>query len=435
MATRSNDLLQPPLNSRLAGLSRSATLAINERSARLIAEGREIIRLGLGQSPFPVPPSLVQALRKNAAESDYLPVKGLPELRHAICGFLQRTEHLDYAPENIIVGPGTKELMFLLQLAHDSDLVIPAPSWVSYAPQADILGRPVHWLPTSIEQGLRLTPDVLAHHCEANTKRAQLLIINYPGNPTGTEYSEELLREIGDVARRYGVVILADEIYSGTNFKDNHVSIARYYPEGTIVANGISKWCSAGGWRLGAFAFPESLSWLLEAVATAASETYSAASTPVQHAAIKAFDDNPEIDRHLTDTRRILQALMTFSHDSLLQAGAYVPEPEGAFYVFPVFKALAGQLKNRDINTGSQLCERALEETGIALLPGADFGRPDDELSLRLACVDFDGVTALNALRELPDAAEVGLDFLDRYCQPTVDGIRRLCDWIHRLSA
>ncbi len=435
MATRPNDLLQPPLNSRLAGLSRSATLAINERSARLIAEGREIIRLGLGQSPFPVPSSLVQALRKNAAESDYLPVKGLPELRQAICGFLQRTEHLHYAPENIIVGPGTKELMFLLQLAHDSDLVIPAPSWVSYAPQAHIIGCSVHWLATEIETGLGVTPEALEDLCRSEPERPRLLIINYPGNPTGGSYSAQQLQSIAEVARRYRVLVLSDEIYSGTDFDNNHISIARYYPEGTIISNGLSKWCGAGGWRLGTFVFPESLTWLVDAVAVAAGETFTSASAPIQYAAVKAFRPDPVMEEYLGRTRLIMKALMGYTYNALKEVGVELAEPRGGFYVFSNFRCGQKNLGARGIKDSVNLCERILEDTGVATLPGVVFGQPESELSARIACVDFDGGKALEAVSEMLEDSDPGKGFLDTYCQPTVDGIQRLCDWFRRMAA
>src|SRR5690606_26595586 len=149
---------QVHLNLNVRGMSRSATMAINEQIADLRRQGRDVVRLGLGQSPFPVPDVMVRALREHAAEKDYLPTKGLPELRRAIVDYYRRQHDLEYLPENVLVGPGTKELMFLVQLVYYGELVIPAPSWVSYAPQARIIGRNLHWLPTEIETGLGVTP-------------------------------------------------------------------------------------------------------------------------------------------------------------------------------------------------------------------------------------------------------------------------------------
>ncbi|MGB0723745.1 MAG: pyridoxal phosphate-dependent aminotransferase, partial [Gammaproteobacteria bacterium] len=247
---------------RVRNLGQSATLAINARSREMAANGREVFRMGLGQSPFPVPAVMQSALHAHVHEKDYLPVEGLRALRESFCGYLRRTEGLDYLPENVLIGPGTKELMFLVQMVYRGDIVIPSPSWVSYAPQARIIGRKVEWLPTDMEQGLRVTPEALEAVCAKDPVKPRLLIINYPGNPTGASYSAEQLQAIAEVARRHRMVVLSDEIYSGLHFDGGHQSIARWYPEGTIISNGLSKWAGAGGWRLGAFAFPESLAWL-----------------------------------------------------------------------------------------------------------------------------------------------------------------------------
>ncbi len=134
---------QNRLNPAVKDLGHSATLAINERCQRMLEEGREVIRLGFGQSPFPVPEVVVDELRRQARRKAYLPVQGLPELRDAVAGYLERTEGLSYSAEQVLIGPGTKELMFLLQFVCEAELLLPSPSWVSYAPQAGITGRPV----------------------------------------------------------------------------------------------------------------------------------------------------------------------------------------------------------------------------------------------------------------------------------------------------
>lgn len=418
------------VNLNVRGMGRSATLAINERIAQLRREGREVVRLGLGQSPFPVPECMVQALREHAHEKDYLPVKGLPALRQAIVDYYDRHEGLTYRPENVLVGPGTKELMFLVQLVYYGDLVIPAPSWVSYAPQARIIGRHLHWLPTDIESGMGVTPEALENVCRNDPQRPRLLILNYPGNPTGTAYSEPQLRRIAEVARQYRVLLLADEIYSGLRFDGGHVSIARFYPEGTILSNGLSKWSGAGGWRLGAFTFPKTLTWLCEAMSAVASETFTSTSAPIQYAAIRGFEPSDEMDDYLRRARAVLEGLLMYGYDRLHRAGAELTQPRGGFYLFPNFPASRSHLVDRGITTSDELCERVLDELGIAMLPGHSFGRPEHELSVRISCVDFDGAAALDAAAELAPGELPGDDFLEKYCNPTYDAINRLCDWV-----
>jgi aspartate aminotransferase len=166
------------LNLNVRGLPPSATLAINERSARLRHEGRQVFRLGLGQSPFPVVPALVEELRANAHQKDYLPVRGLRELREAVAEYYRRAQELDRTAQDVLIGPGSKELMFLLQLVYYGDLVIPTPTWVSYQPQAHILGRQVRWLRTHLDSEWRLTPEELEHLCRDDPDRPRLVVLN-----------------------------------------------------------------------------------------------------------------------------------------------------------------------------------------------------------------------------------------------------------------
>ncbi|HKJ94689.1 MAG TPA: aminotransferase class I/II-fold pyridoxal phosphate-dependent enzyme [Gammaproteobacteria bacterium] len=416
------------LNLNVRGLGPSATLAINEHSAELQRQGREVFRLGLGQSPFPVPEFVAQALRENAHQKDYLPVKGLPALREAVTDFYRRTEGLDYKPENILVGPGTKELMFIVQLVYYGDLVIPTPSWVSYAPQAHILGRQIRWLPTEPGTGMGVQAHELETLCQQDPERPRLLILNYPGNPTGVAYDEAQLREIAEVARRYRVLVLSDEIYSGTRFDGRHVSIARFYPEGTIISNGLSKWCGAGGWRLGAFAFPSHLSWLLDGMAAVASETFTSTSAPIQHASVSAFLGGPELDDYLDRSRRVLAGLADFFQRTLNEAGAKVVPAQGGFYLFPSFEPVREKLLARGIRNSDQMCRQLLDDTGVAILPGYNFGRPMGEFSARLAFVDFEGAAALRGIGPDGTADET---FLRQYCDRVVKAAERMAAWIN----
>lgn len=422
-----NNFPHEHLNLNVRGMKLSATLAINEKCAKLRTEGRKVFRLGLGQSPFPVPEHVTQSLRENAYQKDYLQVRGLPELREAIVDSIKRTQNLVYDPENLLVGPGTKELMFLIQLVYYGDLVIPTPSWVSYAPQATIIGRHIRWLETDPASGLRITPEALEKLCREDPNRPRLLIMNYPNNPTGYSYSAKELQEIAEIAHRYRILVLSDEIYSATQFEGEHISIARFYPYGTIISNGISKWCGAGGWRLGAFAFPQRLKWLSDGMSAVASETYTSTSAPIQHAAVKAFEDHPEMDIYLEGVRKILKGLADYFFRGLAQTGVSVHPAQGGFYLFPNFDPLRERMNRKGIRTSGELCLKLLEDTGVAMLPGSSFGRRPEELSARLAYVDFDGTKALEALK-----TEVDVDntFLKKYCSDTVEASDRLCEWL-----
>lgn len=411
------------------GLKKSPTLAIQGRCDELARAGRRIYRLGLGQSPFPVPLPVVEALRANAGRKEYLPVEGLPALRAAIAEYHRKRHGVSCGPDDVLVAPGSKELMFLLQVVYYGELLIPTPAWVSYAPQAQIAGRRTTFLPTT-PHGFRLQPADLARVCAEDPDRPRILILNYPGNPTGGTYSSEELAELAEVARRFRIVVLSDEIYGELHHKGRHVSIASFYPEGTILSSGLSKWCGAGGWRLGTFTFPRALRWLLEAIAVAASETYTSTSAPIQYAAVRAFEGGIEMERYLRSARHLLAALTRRCARRLLDAGAQLELPDGAFYLFPDFTPLAPRLARRDVHTSEPLCHRLLADTGVAILPGSVFGRPPGELTARLALVDFDGARALAALEERAEGDPVDDSFLDEHCGVVLQAVDLLSEWV-----
>jgi aspartate aminotransferase len=424
------------LNLNVRGLGISATLAINERCAELRREGKTVYNMGLGQSPFPVPTPVVEALRLHAGEKQYLPVRGLPALREAVAGFHRRKDQVEVQPEHVMVGPGSKELLFLLQLVFYGEILVPTPCWVSYVPQATIIGRRVRLIPTSFDDKWRISPERLEAilNADADDDRPRLLVLNYPGNPDGCTYSAEELQAIANVSRRYGVVLLSDEIYGRLHHEGQHVSVARYYPEGTIISSGLSKWCGAGGWRLGTFAFPPSLRWLLDAMAAVASETYTSVSAPIQHAAVQAFRGEIEIERYLWHARRILSTLGPRSAAVLSRAGVRVHRPEGAFYLFLDFSLLAPTLMLHGIRDSRTLCERLLEETGVAVLPGVVFERPPEELTVRLSYVNFDGTRALAASETIPLDAELPDAFLERWCGQVMEATREIVAWLSSIA-
>ena len=418
------------LNLNIRDLKKSATLAINEHSLALQEQGRQIFRLGFGQSPFPVPEPVVRSLQRHAHEKDYLAVKGLPALRRSIADYYRRKQGISRSADNILIGPGSKELMFLLQLVYYGDLVIPTPSWVSYSPQAAIVGRRVHWLKTHQENDWRLIPEEMEALCEKDPERPRILILNYPANPTGATYTTEQLKRLAEIARKYSVILLSDEIYGELHHLGQHVSIARFYPEGTIISSGLSKWCGAGGWRLGFFVFPDPLAWLLEAMAVVASETFTSTSAPIQYAAADAFRENPEIDRYLQNVQRILRITGRVVYERLLQAQVHAPKPQGGFYLFPNFQHHREHLLKHGIRNSHELCHQLLESTGVALLPSYDFGRPSEELTARLSYVDFDGDTALQIAETDFGNKPLDLSFVERCCPKLLIATERIRDWL-----
>ena len=357
-------------------------------------------------------------------------MRGLAALREAVAQYHSRAHSVERLPTNVLIGPGSKELMFLLQMVYYGDIVIPTPSWVSYAPQARIIGRHVRWIETDPTSRWQLRPKDLQRLCESDPGRPRIVVLNYPHNPTGQTYEPDQLKALADVARHYRVVMLSDEIYGEIHHEGTHVSIAEFYPEGTIVSTGLSKWCGAGGWRLGTFTFPTHLQWLLEAMAVVASETYTATSAPIQFAAVTAFTGGPLIERYLVQCRRVLRALGQHCANVLQKAGVEVATPKGAFYLFPNFQSFRPALLAKGINTNLELSERLLLETGVATILGCSFGRELPELTLRLAYVDFDGARVLEAEEGLGPNQELDEAFLRHHCSKVTTAMDRVTAWL-----
>ena len=276
------------IKDQISKLRPSATLAINEESNKLKQGGKKIFRFGFGQSPFPVPGSIILALKNAANKNTYLPMQGLEDLRSAIANDLNKNNNNQFESDDIVVGPGTKELIFLTQIAFNGDILLPAPSWVSYQPQALIAKNKVHWIQTSSNTNWFPTAKQIEDKIKTIKDRNLLLFINSPNNPSGAVC--ENLKEIATIAKKYKLVILSDEIYSRLTFNKKYVSVSNFYPEGTIVSSGLSKWCGAGGWRLGFFGIPKQLKELKNSLKILCSESFTSVSAPIQYAAIEAYE-------------------------------------------------------------------------------------------------------------------------------------------------
>ena len=370
-------------------LEPSSTLRINEVSKKLESEGKKIYKFGFGQSPFEVPNDVVNELKNNAHQNKYLSMQGLTELRNTISKYSNAKNSQNYKPENIIIGPGTKELMFLLQLLFDGDVLLPAPSWVSYAPQALLSKNKIHWITTTSENNWFPTGEEIEKIILKDKKKNYLLFLNSPNNPSGQICNN--LKEISGIARKYNILILSDEIYSELSFNQDFKSISKFYPEKTIISTGLSKWCGAGGWRLGYFIIPEDLKELRDSLKILASETFSSVSAPIQYAAIAAYSNNH--DEYINNSRSILKTVGEYVYENLKSNKININKPQGGFYLMPEFLI-------EKFSTAEEMCDNILEETGVALLPGSDFGFSKERMIARLSFTDFNGSEFMNNIKK-----------------------------------
>ena len=399
----------------IKNLKPSSTLQINEISNKLEKEGKKIFKFGFGQSPFKVPSKIVDELKKNAHQNNYLPMQGLEELRESIAQYISKKKNYKYLNSNIVVGPGSKELMFLLQILFEGEILLPAPSWVSYAPQAIIGRNKIKWIQTKIENNWFPTAKEIEDVIKKDKQKKYLIFINSPNNPSGQICTN--LSEISELAKKYNLYFLSDEIYSELTFEGNYESISNYCPENTIISTGLSKWCGAGGWRLGYFILPNNLSEITSQLKVLASETFSSVSSPIQYAAISAHkNDHTNYIKHSIN---ILKTVGNYVYENLKSNNVLINKPQGGFYLLPEFI-------NKKFSTSAELCNNILKETGVALLPGSDFGFSEKRMLVRLSYTDFDGE---NFMKNTVHNEEINDDIIKKYAPKIIEGTNKLKEW------
>lgn len=391
-------MFNPALNPLVLSLKESATLAINLKALKLRKRGKEICHFGFGQSPFPVPDVIQEALRRNVDKKEYLPTRGLPELCDAVASYYKREFGYRFEGRDVFIGPGSKELIFQTIYLMEGALLVPAPSWVSYGPQAALRGKAIELILTKRDNHYRLMPEELDAACHRLGQTQKLLILNNPNNPTGAVYREDEVKELAEICRAYNVIVISDEIYAKIDFTDSaHASLAAYYPEGTIVTGGLSKSFAAGGYRLGIMMVPKELGLIREALKSVVSETFSAVSAPIQYAAVEAYDNFEAVRPFIQKTCDIYRFASFYVHRRFIEMGLNCPEPEGSFYLFPDFDNYRKAFRSKGLLTGNQLCSLLLERANVAVLPGSDFYLPATNLGVRVAPVDYDGAAVLKA--------------------------------------
>ena len=414
----------------VSNLKPSITLQMKNTLDKMKQDGKNIYMFGMGQSPFPIPNELILELKKYSDCGTYLSSKGLLELRKKIAIFYKKYTVSDISPEQIIIGPGSKELLYLTQYILPSDIIIPTPYWPSYVPQSNICQNQILKLDTTMDNSWKIQPNEL-ENLLSNTKKSQkILILNNPCNPTGQVYTDTELLDISKVLRKYDIIVISDEIYSDFSF-NTYTSISKYYPEKTIICSGISKFLSAGGWRLGFMIYPKEMLYILDILANIASETYGSVAHPIQRAAIIGFDDKIKTYKNLCI--KILSELSHIVYNKFINNNISVIKCQAAFYLFPNFSS---KIKSIELyNQWNTLIDKPpfnqwvfnklLDETGIGVISGNLFGRPDNELSCRIALVDFNG----KILFEKSHHEIINSEFIKQYCYHLLNGIDKMINW------
>ena len=396
-------------------LEPSSTLKINEISKQLEEKGEKIFKFGFGQSPFQVPDDIINELKNNAHQNEYLPMQGLASLRTSVAKYTSDKKNYNYTSENVVIGPGSKELMFLLHVAFDGEIILPIPSWVSYAPQAIIGRNKIRMLETKRENNWFPTGHEIEQIILKDKKKNYLLFLNSPNNPSGQTCNN--LQGISEIIKKYNLLVLSDEIYSELNFDKTYQSISNFCPEKTIISSGLSKWCGAGGWRLGYFIVPNKLKKIKDTLNILASETFSSVSAPIQHAAIQAYEGDHK--NYIKSSREILKIVGSYVYENLVSNNIIISKPQGGFYLMPEFV-------KANFSSSPEMCNDILRKTGVALLPGSDFGFDRKRMIVRLSFTDFDGKKFMDEYEKNPDIND---EIIKKLAPKVVEGVDKLKKW------
>lgn len=397
------------VSSRLDRINASQTLSVAARTAELRRAGHDVINLGLGELELPIPMHVREAAARSSMQGSgaSTPVPGTAALRHAIVEKLQRDQDLDYADEEIIVGTGSKQVIFnamMATLEPGNEVIIPAPYWVSYPDIVTMAGGKAVTVHTTFQQGFKLEAGALE---KAITKNTKWLVLNSPNNPSGAVYTREEIRQIGAVlARHPHVLVLSDEIYEHFVYDDaGPGSLAAQLPElkaRTLLVNGVSKSHAMIGWRVGYGAGPREL---VAAMSKVQSQVTSGTCTVAQEAAVEALlgpqQSVAEVVGAIATRRRV--AL----EEIVRVPGLRCAPADGAFYLFADCSDLIGKLTpdGATLRTDGDVADYLLSGAGVAVVPGAAFGTSPylriayvcDEARLRSAMGRME--RALSALR------------------------------------
>lgn len=381
------------LSDEINSIPHSPTLWANDLVWEKRGKGEQVFHMGFGESPFPVPERLLQAVADNAGRQQYYPAPGVPEILETIREYYRPLvgDYVDAC--DLIVAPGSKLILFALQAAIKGDLLVPDPSWVSYGPQAKLLQTKCTRVKLRLDDdGYHIDPADLRdaiQQARAAGQNPTKIILNSPNNPAGTIIPSDEMEEIAKVCQEEGVFIISDEIYGLVSFDGEYRSISKHAPEITAISTGLSKHLSLGGWRFGVGFIPKGVEGLHGALCRYISETWSCLSGPVQFACAEAYKRHEDIEKHIADCTAIHGAMNAYIAKGLKSLGVQVAAPKGAFYTYPCFNNFRAELAASGIITSQDLHRCLLEEYNLATLPSTAFFGDEEDLSLRLSGCDY----------------------------------------------
>lgn len=393
------------LAERLSRISEPQTIKMAKLGRELRAQGIDIVDLSIGEPDFDTPEHIREAAKKAIDDgfTHYTPVAGYAEVRQAVVHKLKRDNGLDYTPEQIVVTTGAKQSLanVVLSIVNPGDeVIIPTPYWVTYSEQVALCQGTVVFVPSTIENNYKITPEQLE---AAITPKTKLFMFSSPCNPTGSVYSKAELEGLAAVfAKHPQIFIISDEIYEYINYVGKHESIAQFpgMKERTIVINGLSKGFAMTGWRLGYLAAPLEIAKACDKIQ---SQFTSATCSITQRAAITALTGDLTTAEAMVAEFKKRRA---YIHEALQTIpGLKVNNPEGAFYMFPDISAFFNKsFEDSHIKNADDLCMYLLHKAHVSVVTGVAFQQPN--------CIRLSYATSMNNLEK---------------------GVARLKEWLEKL--
>ncbi len=391
------------ISDRVSAIAESATLAVDAKAKALKAQGRPVIGFGAGEPDFPTPAHIVEAAQKAASEVSnhrYSPTPGLANLREAIAIAATKDDGLEFKSDEVVVTNGGKQAIFntMATLINPGDeVLLQAPYWVTYPEAVQIFGGKPVVINSDETTNYKINVNDLE---KAYTNKTKMLIFVSPSNPTGTVYTPQEVKEIGQWAKSKNIWVMTDEIYQHLIYEGSQfssiVGLVPELKEKCVIVNGVAKTYAMTGWRVGWTIGPKEFT---KASINLQSHMTSNVNNVAQQAAFAALTGPQDILKTMLNAfnnrrKTIVKMLNEIN-------GFICPEPGGAFYVYPSVKNVLGKTINgKTINSSLDLANIALEEVGVALVPGEAFGTPGYiRMSYALSDKDLiEGVTRLQKL-------------------------------------
>jgi aspartate aminotransferase len=402
---RLGSVTKPRISKRIAAIAESATLKVDAKAKALQAEGKAVISYAAGEPDFPTPAHIVEAAvaaAKDPKNHRYTPAVGLPELREAIAAKTKADSGTEVSASQVVVTNGGKQAVyqaFAVLLDPGDEVILPTPYWTTYPEAIALAGGKTIEVFAGSNQNYMVTVEQLE---AARTPKTKAMLLCSPSNPTGSVYSKEQIKAIGEWALKHGIWIVSDEIYQNVIYDGKRAySITEVVPEMkdlTIMVNGVAKSYAMTGWRVGWMAGPLDA---MKAAANLQSHLSSNVNNIAQRAALAALT-GPQ-----AEVKAMVEAFDRRRHLAVTELGKIngwlAPMPDGAFYVYSDVRGLLGKSwGGKTINTSLELCDYILDAAEVALVPGEAFG-PSGYVRMSYALGDAQITEGIQRLQKLFD--------------------------------